>query len=116
VWYGLGDFAATAAGTYRPDMWIDQPARVEVWLEKDALSSIFEDILHPYGVTLNVGRGFDGLSSIHEASRRLGDDDTVLYFGDFDPFGEDMVRSLRERLAHLGSRPEIIKSALVSTT
>ena len=37
----------------------------------------------------------------------------VLYFGDFDPSGEDMVRSLRERLRNLGSRPDIIKSALV---
>jgi hypothetical protein len=31
---------------------------VEVWLEKDALSGIFEDVLRPYGVTLNVGRGY----------------------------------------------------------
>jgi hypothetical protein len=36
----------------------------------------------------------------------------VLYFGDFDPSGEDMVRSLRERLAFFESSPEIIKCAL----
>src|SRR5262249_2269963 len=36
----------------------------------------------------------------------------VLYFGDFDPSGEDMVRSLRERLGELYSYPEIIKCAL----
>jgi hypothetical protein len=113
MWDGLHDFAATAAGAYRRDLWADQPARVEVWLEKDALSGIFEDILDPDGVTLNVGRGFAGWSSIYLASRRLGDDDTVAYFGDFDPSGEDMVRSLRERLGDLGSRPVIIKSALV---
>jgi hypothetical protein len=94
-------------------MWTDQPARIEVWLEKDALSGIFEDILGPYGVTLNVGRGFDGWSSIYAASQRLGDDDTVLYFGDFDPWGEDMMRSLRARLRNLGSRPELVKSALL---
>ena len=33
----------------------------------------------------------------------------ILYFGDFDPSGEDMVRSLPERL---GSYPEIVKCAL----
>jgi hypothetical protein len=113
MWEGLGDFATTAADAYRRDLWADQPACIEVWLEKDALSGIFEDILGPYGVTLNVGRGFDGWSSIYLASRRLCEADTVLYFGDLDPLGEDMVRSLRERLADLGSRPEIIKSALV---
>jgi hypothetical protein len=37
---------------------------------------------------------------------------TVLYFGDFDPSGEDMVRSLRDRLAWFDCRPEIIKCAL----
>jgi hypothetical protein len=76
------------------------------------LSGIFEDALDPYGVTLNVGRGFDGWDSIHNAALRLGGGDAILYFGDFDPSGEDMVRSLRERLASLGSHPEVVKCAL----
>ena len=63
-------------------------------------------------MTLNVGRGFDGWDSIHNAAQRLGAGDAVLYFGDFDPSGEDMVRSLRDRLASLGSHPEIVKCAL----
>ena len=37
---------------------------------------------------------------------------TVLYFGDFDPSGEDMHRSLRERFAMLGVYPEMPKVAL----
>ena len=79
---------------------------------KDALSGIFEDALEPYAVTLNVGRGFDGWDSIHNAALRLGGGDAILYFGDFDTSGEDMVRSLRERLASLGSHPEMVKCAL----
>jgi hypothetical protein len=114
MWDGLGDFADTCRKAYRRDVWATQPAYLEVWLEKDALSGIFEDALNEYGVTLNVGRGYDGWASIHNAALRFGDGNraTVLYFGDFDPSGEDMVRSLRERLADCGSRPEIIKSAL----
>jgi hypothetical protein len=112
MWSGLPDFAVTAAGWYRRDVWKTQPARIEVWLEKDALSGIFEDELDGYGVTLNVGRGFDGWDSIHNAASRLGDGDAILYFGDFDPSGEDMVRSLRERLDDQGARPEIVKCAL----
>jgi len=63
---------------------------------------------------LNVGRGYDGWDSIHNAADRYeaGEGVTVLYFGDFDPSGEDMVRSLRERLGMLGSNPEIVKCAL----
>jgi hypothetical protein len=64
---------------------------------------------------LNVGRGFDGCDSIRNAAGRYGDGDgvTVLYFGDFDPSGEDMVRSLRERLGFFGCRPDVRKCALV---
>ena len=36
----------------------------------------------------------------------------MLYFGDFDPSGEGMVISLKERLCTLCSQPEIIKCAL----
>jgi hypothetical protein len=100
MWADLSDFAETARRAYRRDVWATQPDYVEVWLEKDALSGIFEDVLSRYGVTLNVGRGFDGWDSIHNAGDRYAERGgaTILYFGDFDPSGEDMVRSLRERL------------------
>jgi hypothetical protein len=116
MWSGLVDFAETAVGWFRRDVWAQQPAYLEVWLEKDALSGIFEEVLEPYGVTLNVGRGFDGWDSIHNAAERYqnGADVTVLYFGDFDPSGEDMVRSLRERLEFLDCTPELVKCALTA--
>jgi len=115
MWSGLPDFADTCRRSYRLDVWSSQPCYVEAWLEKDALSGIFEDVLNPYGVTLNVGRGYDGWSSIHNAAVRFNEkteDVVVLYFGDFDPSGEDMKRSLEDRLESLGCRPEIIKCAL----
>lgn len=113
MWRDLTDFAETCRRSYRRDVWDSQPRYVEAWLEKDALSGIFEDVLDWYGMTLNVGRGYDGWDSIHNAARRyVGRDVTVLYFGDFDPSGEDMVRSLQERLDRLGVEPEIVKVAL----
>lgn len=118
MWEGLEDFAKTAARAYRRDVWASQPVYVEVWLEKDALSGIFEDMLRGYGVTLNVGRGFDGWSSIYNAAWRYvtcfenNKPVDVLYFGDFDPSGEAMVESLRERLAYFDCYPQIMKCAL----
>jgi hypothetical protein len=121
MWSGLAEFAEQVARRYRGNVWAEQPRRIECWLEKDALSGIFGEVLEPYGITLNVARGYDGWSSIYEASQRLGgpffDTDTtatdiVLYFGDFDPSGEDMVESLRRRLEQLECQPEIIKVAL----
>lgn len=114
MWDDLADFANTALYSYRRDVWATQPGYIEIWLEKDALSGIFEQLLADYGVTLNVGRGYDGWDSIHAAARRFetGAGVTVLYYGDFDPSGEDMVRSLRERLSFFGCTPNIIKCAL----
>ena len=114
MWSDLGDFGTTILSAYRRDVWASQPRYVEVWLEKDALSGIFEDILNHYGVALNVGRGYDGWDSIRNAASRYGNGDntTILYFGDFDPSGEDMVRSLRDRLGFFGCRPSIRKCAL----
>jgi len=122
MWSELTDFWATVKESYRRDIWSGQSRYVECWLEKDALSGIFEDILREYGVTLNVGRGYDGWDSIKNAAVRqisrdktkgyVGCDTTILYFGDFDPSGEDMVRSLRDRFAFFGCFPEIVKCAL----
>lgn len=114
MWQGLGDFAETARRAYRRDIWTSQENYFEVWLEKDALSGIFEEILSEYGVTLSVGRGYDGWDSIHGAADRFEDGSAILYFGDFDPSGEDMVRSLTERLGFFGCTPEIVKCALTA--
>ena len=116
MWDDPADFAETACAAYRRDVWATQREYFETWLEKDALSGIFEDVLRPYGVTLNVGRGYDGWDSIRNAAARFTDrgGTMVLYFGDFDPSGEDMARSLRERLAWFGMEPEIVKVALTA--
>ena len=116
MWENLGAFADSAVSAYRRDVWASQPGYVEVWLEKDALSGIFEDVLEPFGVTLNVGRGYDGWDSVHNAARRFGggSNTSILYYGDFDPSGEDMVRSLRERLGFFGCRPTVVKRALLA--
>lgn len=125
-WEGYSDpaaFLTNVLGRYYRDPWQDegQGHYVEVWLEKDALSGIFSGVLGRYRVTLNVGRGYDGWTSIKRAAERYqlqrhdhGRDTTVLYFGDFDPSGEDMHRSLIERLGVLGAYPEVLKVALTS--
>jgi hypothetical protein len=98
MWDDVPDFADNVLPQYRRDVWAAQPGLIEAWLEKDALSGIFEEVLQEYGITLNVGRGFDGWDSIHNAAERYGDGEavTVLYFAFFD------------------CRPSIIKIALTA--
>src|SRR5215210_1177007 len=49
MWEGLPAFIAVVRSSYRRDVWRDQPRYLEAWLEKDALSGIFESVLRPYG-------------------------------------------------------------------
>jgi len=109
MWDNLQEVLEDVKNSYRLNVWRFQSTYIEIWLEKDALSGVFETILQDYGVTLNVGRGYDGWSSIYEAARRLmgqAQPPEILYFGDFDPSGEDMMRSLEERLLFFYDTPE----------
>ncbi|MGB9663048.1 MAG: hypothetical protein ACPL5F_13710 [Moorellaceae bacterium] len=115
MWSDLADFLETVRHAYRKDIWASQPEYLEVWLEKDALSGIFEEITREYGVTLVVGRGYNSWSAYKEAAGRIaeqGKPATILYFGDFDPSGEDIVRALQEGLSFFGISPKIEKVAL----
>jgi len=114
MWPDMAGFVDTVKASYRRDVWATQPGYLEAWLEKDTLSVIVADVLCQFGVTLQVGRGYDGWSSIRGAAQRYGDGVgvTVLYLGDHDPSGEDMQRSLQERLGFFGSCPTIVKVAI----
>jgi len=115
MWEDLSDFIETVKVAYRKDVWENQSVYTEVWLEKDALSGIFENITTKYGVTLVVGRGYNSWSAYKDAINRflLQDKEiNILYFGDFDPSGEDIVRALKESLAFFEVYPVVVKVAL----
>jgi len=115
MWDDIESFVDSALASFRLDVWEEQPIYIECWLEKSALSAVFLPILRPYGITLNVGRGFDAWSSIYQAACRLNTHEqpiTILYFGDFDPSGEEMAISLTERLSFFGCEPDLIKCAI----
>jgi hypothetical protein len=116
MWRDPRYFVESVVPQYRRDVWATQPRYLECWLEKEALAIIFENALEPYGVTLNVGHGYDSWTSIKDVAAKLAryDHSLLLYFGDFDPSGEDMVRSLQERLEFFGGSFELVKVALTS--
>lgn len=116
MWSDLNDFLHTVRYAYRRNVWEDQPSYVEVWLEKDALSGIFSDITEEYGVTLVVGRGYNSWSAYKKAVDRfikMNKPVSILYFGDFDPSGEDIVRALKDSLHSLQVDPDVEKIAII---
>jgi len=81
--------------------WKGQPKYVEVWSEKEALSGLFYEITNEHHITLATCRGYPSLTFMHKAEQRLEDieeDIVILYFGDYDPSGEDIFRHIQDTL------------------
>jgi len=100
-----------AASKYRRNPWLDQDNYVEVWLEKDALSTVVSRIAtDKFCVPVAVNRGYGSFSFIKEGASRIESNDKslhILYLGDFDPSGEDMVRDLQKRIVKYGKGKRI---------
>jgi len=81
---------------------------------KDALASVLEPVVVDFHVTLMVNRGYSSASAMRDAAGRIaaacqptphaprGRQAVVLYVGDHDPSGLDMIRDVRERLFEFG--------------
>jgi len=97
------DYFRSLDAYYVLPRWFGQPKLVQVWLEKEALSALFQEITDEKGVDLVVCRGYPSLSLLHQAAKGLakwaqGKEILILYFGDHDPSGKDIQRSLIENL------------------
>jgi len=103
---------------YRLDRQLDQSNHVEVWTEKDAISSILKRITDKYTVRLVVNKGYTSSTAIYGAYTRFveeileGRTITILYFGDHDPSGMDMIRDIRERLIMMFVQGERLRDAV----
>jgi len=94
-----------ALDTYEIDMWENQPERVEVWIEKEALAGVIAGVCNEMDVPYFACRGYVSQSEQWRAYGRarhyeLGRNQTtvILHFGDHDPSGIDMTRDNQDRL------------------
>lgn len=79
-----------AVMTYTLDPWLDQPERVYVMCEKDAIANVLASVTHEYIVPLAVVRGFSSHTFLHDIAgsiSRRNKPTHVFYFGDHDPSG-----------------------------
>jgi hypothetical protein len=80
-----------------------QKTYVEVWVEKDALSGVLKRVTEKYHVPILVNRGYSSASAMFDSYQRFktaheqGQAVKILYLGDYDPSGMDMIRDIRER-------------------
>ena len=81
-----------------------QDKHIEVWTEKDALFRIFSEVVWPYCIRAVVCRGYSSVTFIADFFARAekammrGQKPVVLYFGDLDPSGVQMLEATIETL------------------
>lgn len=114
----LRELVDAALYSYRLDRWRGQDYYVELWVEKDALAGVLRPMASKYHVTMMVNRGYSSQSAMYESFNRFlnardsGKNCVLLYLGDFDPSGEDMVRDIYDRLQMFGVGVDVKKIAL----
>jgi hypothetical protein len=103
-----------AANSYSIPRWNGQPNYVEVWLEKDAVVSMFRSILRSgrngpdREVRIVPNRGWTSRTFLMKNIQRLieqtkaGKTVHVLYFADYDPTGLKAAEYLENQLAKYG--------------
>ncbi|MDE1862952.1 MAG: hypothetical protein KGI33_08580 [Thaumarchaeota archaeon] len=102
---------------YTRRIWDDQPQYVEVWVEKDALATLFSTIADGYRVVTYPSRGYSSFTKVYEAINKrfsLYDDRpiTILHFADHDPSGLNMTEDIQSRLYRYGSHARVKRVAL----
>lgn len=107
---GLEEMLAITAQTYRRSLWLDAPAHVEVWLEKDALSGVLYQETEHYDVPLMVTRGYTSLTFLNSSALALaaqGKPSYIYYLGDHDPSGLDIPVKVEAGLRRYAPDAEI---------
>jgi hypothetical protein len=106
---------AETAQLYRRNVWREQDAYVEVWLEKDALAGVLCPITDQWDVPLMVSRWYSSLTYLYEAAqaiRQQGKPAHIYYLGDWDPSGIDIPRNIEAQLRTLSGGADITFSRL----
>ena len=116
-WNSPPDIMDSVVYSYAIDTRETQPIYTEVWVEKDALIGIVQDISRALDVPCFSCRGYVSASEMWSAARRfIREDDrerrVILHLGDHDPSGKDMSRDIQERLEMFGADVEVQRIAL----
>ena len=115
-WQDIESLVSSALWAYRLPRWKGQDNYVELWVEKDALAGVLQPLATEFHVTLMVNRGYSSQSAMYESANRFKEHEDaschLLYLGDHDPSGEDMVRDIADRLEMFGASVKVQKLAL----
>jgi len=118
-WRSPAEIVETCATQFQIDKWEGQKIRPEVWIEKDALVGVIENVCSRNDVAFFSCRGYTSQSELWVAGQRLlryykaGQTPCIIHLGDHDPSGIDMSRDITDRIRMFTEKPvEIFRIAL----
>jgi hypothetical protein len=88
--------------------WYNQPKYAEIWIEKNAMVPEFKSIMDdavlevrlvPHGGYVSLTQLYDSVERIKNIVMMGKKEIHILYFGDFDPSGDQMFDDIKDRLA-----------------
>lgn len=104
-WENPREIAEACSRQYQVDKWDNQEYRLTVWIEKDALVGVIEDVCNKYDIPFLSTRGYISQSELYTASKRFAhyyrynkQKTILIHLSDHDPSGIDMSRDIRDRL------------------
>ena len=103
---------------YRKNLWRELEERVEIWAEKETLSGVLLEETWNLDVGLYPCRGYPSLSFLHSAAETIEDSwkpTFIYYFGDHDPSGQDIPRTIIQRLEQFAPYAKIYFKRLAVT-
>lgn len=109
-WDSVEQALADAAVSYRRALWNDQAEYVEIWSEKEAISSIVSPVTDSYDVPLMIARGFASESFLYSTAstiRSHAKPTTIYQLGDHDPSGVAAWEHIQRRLREFAPEVEI---------
>ena len=98
------------AAFYRKSLWRDLGAYCEVWIEKDALSSVVYPVTANYDVPLMVARGFSSATFLHNSAEYLEQLTVpafIYHLGDYDPSGVCAANTIERQMREMAPSAEI---------
>ena len=100
-----GQAVQDALDHYNLDKWKNQDYRIEVWIEKEALTGVIHNVCEEHDVPYFACKGYVSQSEMWRAGRRaaqhrrMGQTLVIIHLGDHDPSGIDMTRDIFDRYA-----------------
>jgi len=116
IFLNVNELIEVACKSYQLDRWEEQKFYIELWTEKDAISSVIYPITQKYQIPVIVNRGYSSASAMFESAQRFLEQEEktkiILYLGDHDPSGLDMDRDIKKRLNEFEVEVEVIRIGL----